>query len=75
MEPGVARVAVAVNMYQTAASRNLKTVAQPENFSKRKFVSNSSSERTTCAPGSKPEIQTKRERKLVNDERSPHCLD
>jgi len=38
MEPGVARVAVAVNMYQTAAWRNLKTVAQPENFSKRKFV-------------------------------------
>jgi hypothetical protein len=49
MEPGVARVAVAVNMYQTAA------VAQPENFSKRKFVSNSSAERTTCSAGSKPE--------------------
>jgi hypothetical protein len=38
MEPGVARVAVAVNMYQTAAWRNLKTAAQPENFNKRKFV-------------------------------------
>jgi hypothetical protein len=41
MEPGVARVAVAVNMYQTVA------VVQPENFSKRKFVSNNSTEKTT----------------------------
>jgi hypothetical protein len=30
MEPGVARVAVAVNMYQTAAWCNLKNVAQPK---------------------------------------------
>jgi len=51
MEPGVARVAVAVNMYQTAA------VAQPENFSKRKFVSNNSTEKEPAA-GSKPEFQT-----------------
>ena len=58
-------MAVAVNMYQTAAWCNLKNDGATQNLKKRKFVSNSSTERTTCSPGSKPEFQTKRERKLV----------
>jgi hypothetical protein len=32
MEPGVARVAVAVNMYQTAAWRNLKTLVDENSY-------------------------------------------
>jgi hypothetical protein len=32
MEPGVARVAVAVNMYQTAAWRNLKTLDNENSY-------------------------------------------
>jgi hypothetical protein len=32
MEPGVARVAVAVNMYQTAAWRNLKTLLDENSY-------------------------------------------
>jgi hypothetical protein len=68
MEPGVARVAVAVNMYQTAVWRNLKTLVDEISYQ-------TAQAKEQPAAGSKPEFQTKRERKLVNDERSSNCLD
>ena len=62
-------MAVAVNMYQTAASRNLKTLVNENSYQTAQLKEQPARQDPNL------KSKTKRERKLVNDERSPHCLD
>jgi hypothetical protein len=66
MEPGVARVAVAVNMYQTGAPRNLKTLVHENPYYQLKRKNDQ-----PLDPNLNSKLHAKR--KLVNDKRSPNC--